>query len=158
MIEQQNEIKFIPYNDRYHVDLKRLTLEWIEKYLYVEPEDEEFMENPQGYILDGGGFIFMAEYNGEVVGTVSLCKLPENKFELCKLAVTEKYKGLKLGRHLMQLAIDKCVEINATQIILYTTKRLEAAYKLYLQLGFVEIVQERQKYIEAEVKMVLDLK
>jgi GNAT superfamily N-acetyltransferase len=157
MIKQENKIEFTTYNDTYKDDLKRLTLEWLEKYVSVEPEDEKFMDNPTTYVLDKGGFIYLAKYNDEVVGTVSLYKLADNKYELAKLAVTEKYKGLKLGRQLMQFAIDKCKEIDASKIILYTTKRLEAAYNLYLQLGFVEIHEENQKYIESDTKMELDL-
>ena len=157
MVEQEHEIEFTTYNDTFKDDLKRLTLEWLEKYVSVEPEDEKFMDNPINYVLDKGGFIFLVKYSDEIVGTVSLYKLADNKYELAKLAVTEKYKRLKLGRQLMQFAIDKCKEIDATKIILYTTKRLEAAYNLYLQLGFIEIAEEKHKYIEADIKMELDL-
>jgi GNAT superfamily N-acetyltransferase len=157
MLGQENKIEFIDYNDTFKDDLKRLTLEWLEKYVSVEPEDLLFIDSPTSYVLDKGGYIFLAKYNNEIIGTVSLYKLADNRFELAKLAVTEKYKGLKLGSQLMQFAIDKSREVGAKQIILYTTKRLEAAYNLYLQFGFKEILDVKQKYIEADIIMELDL-
>lgn len=153
----ENTLEIINYNEKYKEDLKRLTLEWLEKDFILEPEDIKFIENPTNYVIDNGGFIFLAQYNNEIIGTVSLLKIDNNKYELAKLAVTEKYKGLKLGRRLMQVAIDKCKAIGAKQIILYTAKKLEVAYNLYLRLGFVEIMEEKPKYIEADVIMELDL-
>lgn len=157
MKTQVNILEIINYTDTYKEDLKRLTFEWLEKGFIVEPEDLKFIDNPTNYVIDNGGFIFLAQFNNEIVGTVSLCKIENNKYELAKLAVTENYKGLKLGKRLMQVAIDKCKAIGAKQVILYTAKKLEAAYNLYLRFGFVEIIEEKQKYIEADVIMKLDL-
>jgi GNAT superfamily N-acetyltransferase len=159
MVRQENKLAFIDYDDTYKDDLKRLTLEWLEKYFSIGPEDLKFIDDPKSYVLDKGGYIYLAKYNNEVIGTVSLCKLSDgNIYELAKLAVSEKYRGRKLGRQITQFAIDKCKELKARQIILYTAKRLEAAYNLYLQLGFVEIVTEQPKYLEADViVMELDL-
>ena len=157
MKTQENIFEIINYNDKYKEDLKRLTLEWLEKGFIVEPEDLKFIDNPTDYVIDNGGFIFLAQYNNEIVGTVSLCKIENNKYELAKLAVTQKHKGLKIGRRLMQVAIDKCKAIGAKKIILYTAKKLETAYNLYLRFDFVEIIEEEKKYIEADVIMELDL-
>jgi len=35
--------------------------------------------------------------------------------------------------------------------------RLETAFKLYLKLGFVKVIEENQKYIEAEIKIFFNL-
>jgi len=156
-MHEQYPIEFISYKDSYHADIRRLSLEWLEKYVSVEPEDLKFINDPQGYVLDQGGYIYLAKYNEEIVGTVSLCKVNEDEYELAKLAVTEKYKGLKLGKQLMQLAIDKCRKIGAKRVVLYTAKKLEAAYNLYLKFGFIEIEGAKQKYEEADLKMVLEL-
>jgi N-acetylglutamate synthase-like GNAT family acetyltransferase len=152
-----NSIEFLTYCDAFKSDLRRLTFEWLEKYVSVEPEDIMFMNNPSAYVLYGGGFIFLAKCNNEIVGTVSLYKLSDNKYELAKLAVTEKYRGLEIGKRLVFVAINKCKEVGASQVILYTTKKLEIAYNLYLNLGFVEIIDEQKKYICADIKMSLYL-
>jgi ribosomal protein S18 acetylase RimI-like enzyme len=150
-------VEFIDYDDTYKEDLKRLTLEWLEKYVSVEPEDLEFINHPIEYAIANGGCIILAKYNNEIIGTVSLVRVSEKEFELAKLAVTEKYKGIQLGRQLVQEAINRAIERNASTIILYTTKKLEAAYGLYLKFGFKEIDQEHKKYIEADIKMELKL-
>ena len=151
-------LTFLPYEEKHQSILKRLTLEWLEKYVSIEPEDVEFMEHPKEYALDKGGFIYLVQYNNEIVATVSLFKVSDKKFELGKLALTERYKGLKLGTQIMEFAIDKAYKHKIEELILYTSKRLIAAHNLYLKFGFVEIPQENQKYIEAEVKMFLDLR
>ncbi len=157
MNQQQNTVEIIHYEDRYHDILKKLTLEWLEGFI-LDKEDVAFMDDPKSYVLDGGGFIFLAKYNGEIVGTVSLLKVTEQQYELEKLCVTPQYKGLKLGKKLVEYAMGKCKEVGASQVVLYTTKRLAVAYQLYLNLGFYEIEQAHRKFLEAEVMMCLDLK
>lgn len=153
------EVLIVPYKSEYKEDLKRLSYEWLEKYVSVEPEDERILNNPEEVVLNGGGFMFFAKYNDEIVGTVSLIKLDgEDSFELAKLAVTEKYQGLKIGRKLM----GKCIEVaklqGAGKIILYTNQKLITAIELYKKFGFSFVSLENNKYLEADLKMVLDLK
>ncbi|EGC28347.1 hypothetical protein DICPUDRAFT_160291 [Dictyostelium purpureum] len=152
-----NNIEIIDYNQCYHQDLKKLSYEWLEKYVSVEPLDEEILNNPKEMILDGGGFIFMSKYNDEIVGTVSLIRIDDETFELAKLAVTEKYQGLKLGQRLMQRCINKAKETNTKKVILYTNLKLSAAIGLYKKFGFVEIPLNNNKYIESDLKMELQL-
>ncbi|TDY05299.1 UNVERIFIED_CONTAM: hypothetical protein BJ099_1074 [Lysinibacillus xylanilyticus] len=69
------EVLIVPYDSEYKEDLKRLSYEWLEKYVSVEPEDERIINNPEEVVLNCGGFIFFAKYKNEIVGTVSLIKL-----------------------------------------------------------------------------------
>ena len=149
----------VPYDSEYKEDLKRLSYEWLEKYVSVEPEDERIINNPEEVVLNCGGFIFFAKYKNEIVGTVSLIKLDrQNAFELAKLAVTEKYQGLKIGRRLME----KCIEVakleGANKIIPYTNHKLTAAIELYKKFGFSFVSLEDDKYLEADLKMELEIK
>ncbi|KON69789.1 GCN5 family acetyltransferase [Peribacillus butanolivorans] len=152
------EVLIVPYNSEYKEDLKRLSYEWLEKYVSVEPEDEKIINNPEEVVLNCGGFIFFAKYNIEIVGTVSLIKLDgENAFELAKLAVTEKYQGLKIGRRLME----KCIEVakleGASKIVLFTNHKLTAAIELYKKFGFSFVSLKNIKYLEADLKMELEI-
>ncbi|MFD4932511.1 GNAT family N-acetyltransferase [Peribacillus butanolivorans] len=152
------EVLIVPYNSEYKEDLKRLSYEWLEKYVSVEPEDEKIINNPEEVVLNCGGFIFFAKYNNEIVGTVSLIKLNgENAFELAKLAVTEKYQGLKIGRRLME----KCIEVakleGASKIVLFTNHKLTAAIELYKKFGFSFVSLKNIKYLEADLKMELEI-
>jgi ribosomal protein S18 acetylase RimI-like enzyme len=123
----------------------------------VEPEDEKVKNNPWNYVIDKGGFIYLARYKNEIIGTVSLLKWDDETFELAKIAVTQKFKGLGLGKQLLQFAIDKCLETGAQRLILYTAKKLEAAYHLYIRFGFTEVFEERHTYSGSGTKMELRL-
>lgn len=48
-------IKIIEWEDKYAEQFKRLSLEWLEKYVSVEPADLEIINNPHRSILDNGG-------------------------------------------------------------------------------------------------------
>lgn len=153
----QTPISIVEYTDQYHADLVRLTLEWLEKYVAVEPEDRLFMDDPQGHVIQRGGYIFMAVMDGEAVGTVSLCKVADGEYELAKLAVSEQYQGLKIGSRLMEVAMEKARAVQAKKIILYTAKILAVAHQMYIRLGFQEVHGENLKYDGADTKMVLVL-
>lgn len=151
------EIKIIEYEEKYHNDFKKLSYEWLEKYVSVEPEDEKILNNPKEVILDKGGFIFFAKYDTQIVGTVSLIRVDENTFELAKLAVTEKYQELNIGKLLMEKCLCVSKKENAKTIILYTNHILASALALYKKFGFEEIPLVNNKYIESDLKMKLEL-
>jgi ribosomal protein S18 acetylase RimI-like enzyme len=151
------EIKIVEYEDKYHDDLKRISYEWLKKYVSVEPEDERILNNPKEVILDKGGFVFFAKYGEEIIGTVSLIKVDENTFELAKLAVAEKYQGLKIGKMLMEKCLYVAKRKEANKIIIYTNNILVSAITLYKKFDFKEIPLLNNKYIESDLKMELEL-
>jgi hypothetical protein len=51
-----------------------LNIEWLSKYFKIEPKRRLVLSNPREEIIDKGGMIFYAKYNGCIVGTVSLLK------------------------------------------------------------------------------------
>ena len=149
-------VRIVEWEEKYAPAFIALSLEWLARYVSVEPADLEIMNN-QRAVIDGGGQIFLALHNDEVVGTVALLKLEAATFELAKLGVTERYKGLKIGRLLMEKGLDFARKHGAGQIILYSNRALTPAIGLYEKFGFVEVPVERKKYIEADMKMALSL-
>jgi DNA-binding MarR family transcriptional regulator/ribosomal protein S18 acetylase RimI-like enzyme len=134
-----------------------LNIEWLEAYFYVESHDKEVLENPQNYIIDNGGYIFFAKFNGEIVGTVALINEKEC-YELSKMAVSPKYQGLKIGQKLMDKCIDFSREQGWRKIMLYSNRVLTPAINLYKKVGFQEVELEKDVYYErADIKMVLHL-
>lgn len=67
-------LKIINYEPSHASDFKRIGEEWINEYLQLKEQDISLLNSPKDFILDKGGFIFMAEYKGEIVGTCSLVK------------------------------------------------------------------------------------
>jgi ribosomal protein S18 acetylase RimI-like enzyme len=150
-------VELIDYDSQYAKDFYELNIEWLETYFYVEDHDKEVLENPQSYILDNNGYIFFARFNGEIVGTVALIN-EEECYELSKMAVSPKYRGMKIGQQLM----DKCIEFSKQRgwekIMLYSNRSLTPAINLYRKVGFKEVpVENNALYERADIKMILDL-
>ncbi|MCJ7691612.1 MAG: GNAT family N-acetyltransferase [Clostridiaceae bacterium] len=147
----------VEYEEKYQDDLKRLSYEWLEKYLLLEPEDEKILNNPKEVVLDNGGYISFVKYGEEVVGTVSLIKVDKNTFELAKLAVTETHQGLGIGKMLIEKCLYIAKQKNANRIILYSNHILTSAIVLYKEFEFKETPIVNNKYIESDLKMELEL-
>ena len=82
----EKTIEIIDFHTDYSSVFKNLNIEWLEKYFFVEPHDEEVLGNPQSYIINKGGYIFFAKLNDEIIGTVALINEKEC-YELSKMAV-----------------------------------------------------------------------
>ena len=150
-----DNIHIIEFRNDLACHFKNLNIEWLQKYFYVEPKDEEMFSNPGKYIIDEGGYIFFAEFNGEIAGTFALMKMEEGVFELGKMAVTEKYQGLKIGNKMLELAIEKTRAFGASKLILYSNTILGPAIHLYKKYGFVEVPLENSEYKRSNIKMEL---
>lgn len=133
------KVSIVKHQDDYSHYFKSLNVEWLEKYFVVEPYDNEVLSNPDKYILQPGGEILYALVNNEVVGTVALIKRGDDLFELSKMAVTEKYKGLRIGQKLMYACIHLAGEIGCNRLFLDSNRKLQPALTLYDKVGFKEI-------------------
>jgi len=156
--KKEDDISILEYKDDHLERFREISYGWLRKYDLVEAEDIRLLTNPRQEILDKGGHIFMAKKEGKILGTVSLIKNDENIYELAKLGVDESYQNYGIGRKLIVFALLKAYELNADKVILYTTKRLEKAIRLYESFGFKIVNDYKQKYIEAELKMELCFK
>ncbi len=136
---------------------------WLEKWFAVEPYDAALFAAPEEKILLPGGAIYMAELDGEVAGTCSLVRMPEEEelaYELSKMGVFEPYSGLGIGRALTQHAIADAWRRGAGRVVIYSNTRLEAAIALYRSVGFTEVVMsnaDKAKYRRGNIKLVLVL-
>jgi ribosomal protein S18 acetylase RimI-like enzyme len=151
------ELQIKAYEHKYHQQFKNISLDWLHAYDLYEKADDALLDNPQKY-LENGSFIFLAHYNDEIVGTISLSPLEKNTFEIMKLGVIDGYKGLGIGRKLMQICIDVCLNKEVRLITLDTSSKLQNAIKLYEKLGFVHVKITDSYYESADVKMELKLR
>ncbi|MBN4052171.1 GNAT family N-acetyltransferase [Sphingobacteriaceae bacterium AH-315-L07] len=136
---EQANVDIIEFKDQYALDFATLNFEWLEKYFHIEDYDKKILTNPQKYILDPGGQILFAIVDDKIVGTVALIKRGEGVFELAKMAVTEGYKGLKIGQKLMYACIDYAGQHGVKQLFLDSNTKLAPAISLYNKVGFKEI-------------------
>ncbi|AUC84210.1 MarR family transcriptional regulator [Polaribacter sp. ALD11] len=151
------KLQILPYEDKYHEQFKEISLNWLHAHHLYEKADDDLLDNPQKY-LDKGGFIFLAYLDSKIVGTISLIPVNDTNFEILKLGVVEGYKGLGIGKKLMQICIDICIEKKIEIITLESSSKLESALKLYEKLGFKHVEVVDAHFESADVKMELKLK
>jgi DNA-binding MarR family transcriptional regulator/GNAT superfamily N-acetyltransferase len=153
---QAPAIEIIRYQPRYRDDFKRLNLEWLQAYFTVEPIDEAILSQPEQHILEPGGVILLARLGDEIVGTCALIRRPRGRWELSKMAVTERRRGLGVGRRLLQRAIAEYTTLDGKTLFLETNGKLAPAIALYLANGFVHAPRPRGPvhYQRSDVYMV----
>jgi ribosomal protein S18 acetylase RimI-like enzyme len=152
-MKSENIVTIIPFSVELAEPIKTLNIEWLTKYFIIEPKDERVLSNPKEEIIDKGGMIFYAKYNGEIVGTISLIKMTVGIFELSKMAVTDGAQGLGIGTKLLQHCIEVAEESAIQKIVLYSNRRLKSAIHLYEKFGFKEVLLEDGVYERADIKM-----
>lgn len=151
------KVEIISFEKQYAKDFYELNVEWLKRFFYVEPYDEEVLSKPERYIINKGGYIFFARLNNIIVGTVALMPIGDKGlYELTKMAVSPKHRGYKIGQQLMQHCIDFAKEIGLPKLFLYSNTKLENAIYIYRKYGFIELpVEPNSPYKRSDIKMEL---
>ncbi len=137
-----------------------LNEEWIRALFALEPKDEAVLNDPKKYILDPGGYIFIAEQDGKALGCCALLNMGNSSYEVGKMAVSPETRGQGIGRKLLEHVIQQSRERGATRLYLETNKKLENAVHLYAALGFKAIPEENRTpspYTRSDLAMDLFL-
>ena len=157
-MDKSDFISIQSFNKSYISDFYALNKEWIEESWHLEESDINDLSNPQKYILDRGGEVFVAIKNGKVIATAAMVYADNKIFELAKMTVAEDCRGLGVANQLMDKCIDFAKKNNAEKIVLITNSALVIARNLYDKYGFKEIVLDSDKYGDrGNVKMSLYL-
>ena len=150
-------VEIIHYEDRYHADFKRLNLEWLDKYDLTESHDLLVLDDPNGTILNNGGFIWLAKVGNKIVGSAALINEGHGIFELAKMSVTKEWRGKGISKILIETCLEKAKEIGAKKITLFSNHQLTTALKLYEKYGFCHVEVTNTPFMTADVKMELTL-
>ena len=156
MSDQKTDIEILAYQPEHQPWFEKLNRHWIEKYFWMEPIDFDVLQHPEDHIIKKGGSIIMASHNKEIAGTVALKYVEPGVYEFTKMAVEDRFQGLKIGKALALAAIEKAKKQGAYKIILYSNRKLETAITLYRKLGFVEVPVDAI-YKRSDIKMELSL-
>jgi DNA-binding MarR family transcriptional regulator/GNAT superfamily N-acetyltransferase len=152
------EVHTLAYEPKYQPDFKRLNVEWIERYFKLEEADLKALDRPDAYIIQRGGHILLAQYEGRIVGTCALIRMDANTYELAKMAVSPTAHGLGIGERLGRAAIYKAKELGARRLYLESNTKLVPAINLYHKLGFQKTVAGAPSpYERCNIQMELDL-
>jgi GNAT superfamily N-acetyltransferase len=150
-------VQIIPYQSRHREKFRLLNEAWISRYFKLEEPDRRALSDPEGYILDKGGYIFMAENDNEIVGACALIKIDNEVVELAKMAVDDNAQGKGIGFALGKACIEKAKEAGFKKIELLSNTLLQPAIILYKKLGFTEVPLPLTDYERANIKMEMEL-
>jgi N-acetylglutamate synthase-like GNAT family acetyltransferase len=150
-------VTIIEYSGRYLDDFRNLNLEWLDKYNLTEEADMIVLNDPQGMIVDKGGFIWLARVENKIIGSAALIKEHDGEYELAKMAVTAEYRGKGISKLLIETCLAKAKEIGAKKLLLFSNHQLQTALKLYEKYGFYHVAVEDSPFLTADVKMELVL-
>ena len=152
-----DNIDIVNYQPEHRQRFKEINEEWITQTYFMEEEDKKTLDDPEGYILKDGGKIFIALYNGFPVGTCAYLYLGNGVYEMIKMAVDSRYRGLKIGRKIGERSVQKVKELGAKKIILYSnTQGSGPAIDLYYKLGFIQVDLGSSEFIRADIKMEME--
>jgi GNAT superfamily N-acetyltransferase len=153
---ERKEVKIVEYRPEHRQRFREINEAWIKAAYVMEEEDIKTVEDPEGYILAGGGKIYIAMYGDEVVGTCGYLNMGGGVYEMIKMAVDEKYRGLQIGKKIGEVSVQQIKELGARKIILFSnTRGSAAAIQLYYKLGFQEVPLGSSEFIRADIKMEL---
>jgi len=140
-------------------NVKTLVKEYVDALgvnLEFQHYDDEINSLPGKYALPDGR-LYLIYYRSELAGCVALHRLSEDSCEIKRLFVRPKYRGLKLGKKLMQKIINDAKELKYQEAYLDTLSSLESAVEMYRKLGFLEIPAYYDNPLENVLYFKLDL-
>jgi GNAT superfamily N-acetyltransferase len=100
--------------------------------------DRELAELPGDY-APPGGTLLVARRGGSTVGCVGLRAIGEGTGELKRLYVRPSDRGGGTGRSLTEAALAEARRLGHRRVLLDTLPGMEAAQRLYLELGFRDV-------------------
>ena len=101
---------------------------------------EEELQNLPGKYAAPGGRLYLAEVDGMIAGCIALRPLEQSICEMKRLFVKERFRGMKIGKLLIERLIEdaRTIGYKAMRLDTFAT-RMEKAVQLYESYGFREI-------------------
>jgi ribosomal protein S18 acetylase RimI-like enzyme len=157
-IREAVNIEIVSFRESLAKGFAELNYEWIAKDYGIEEHDREILDAPFEMIIKPGGQIFFALIKEEAAGTVALENLDPDGFELVKMAVSPKFRGLGIGDKLIEACIRHAVENRKSRITLDSNTKQIAAINLYRKYGFREVpLDPSSPYRRVNIRMELAL-
>jgi len=79
--------------------------------------------------------IFVAEFNGEVVGYASITRNTETEAEIATFYILPQYQRLGIGGILLKEVLKNLKELNFKKVVIWTMKNFEQSNNFYKKYG-----------------------
>ncbi len=126
------------------------------EYLSVQNYDEELNNLDVKYGTPFGR-LYIMYCDGNLAGCIGLRKIDEVSCEMKRLYVRNKFRGNRLGEHLIKKIIVDAKDIGYSFMYLDTLPFLHSALHIYKKFGFYEIPCYNNSPMENSIYMKLDL-
>lgn len=139
---------------------RTLNEQWIAQYFQLEEKDVEILSDPEAYILQPGGHIYLATRGEQIVGCCALIVTGPRSYELAKMAVSEDFRNQGIGKALLIHVIESARKRGTSKLTLETNSKLRNAIHLYEAVGFVHLDTahvQPSPYQRADVFMEMQL-
>ncbi|MGB0261242.1 MAG: GNAT family N-acetyltransferase [Henriciella sp.] len=131
------DLKIVEYRPELAPEFYRINQEWVSSMFVMEDTDQRVLSNPDDEIIKKGGQIIFAEKKGRgIVGTCALMPSGDGDYELTKMGVLERARGLKAGEFLLVEILRRARQMAIRRLYLLTNSKCEAAIHLYEKFGF----------------------
>lgn len=121
-----------------------LQIQQQEYQIPISKEDQPDLFTIESFYQSGTGNFWVAQFQDEVVGTISLLDIGNNEVALRKMFVHKDFRGqtYKTASLLLEKALNWAKDQSIKAIYLGTTPQFLAAHRFYEKKGFVEINQD----------------
>lgn len=118
----------------------------VDVYRAIIPDLDDYADELRDVAgrIGAGVFVWVADVDGEIAGTVSHVPGPGRYAEwpdpraagIRMLAVLPEFEGRGIGRALVQACLDRARADGQERVYLHTTQWMERAQRLYRSMGF----------------------
>lgn len=159
-MQKDSTIAIVPFTPERAPYFDRFNREWITKFFWLEPFDEELLTQPERIIIAPGGEIWFAEQAGNTVAACALLKGEEGTFEFSKLGVAKEARGQGISKKLLHHCMARARSRGAHTLRIFTHSSLKTACALYRAEGFVDVEmppEEAARYQRADTLLTYSL-
>jgi GNAT superfamily N-acetyltransferase len=126
----------VPFDSTHADGFRSLVAETLREFGFEEdPHFDGDLDDP----ATAYAALWIAEDEGEVVGSVALRDVGNGAVELKRMYLRPEQRGRGLGKQLLALALDWAREHGMSVVRLDTSERMETAQRLYEAHGFERV-------------------
>ena len=103
-----------------------------------QTSDNDILDIEKSYSENGGIFLVSENSEGNIIATAALFRESDKVCTLRKMYVVKNYRGMGLGKILMEQILQKAASLNFREIMLETNAGMFSAIRLYEYYGFIK--------------------